>query len=435
MNGRDSGGGPRLAAARAVDGVVRSGRTLDAVLAADATTRDAALVRELTYGTVRWYYRLAAVANHLLAKPLRGRDADVFALLLVGLYQLEYTRIPAHAAVAETVAAATALGKPWAKGLVNALLRRFQRQRQAVFDALAGDTEAQTAHPRWLVDLLTEAWPDAWPAIIAANNARPPMVLRVNRARGGRDDYLAKLQAASLDAQVTEFAPDGLVLEQPVAVDALPGFADGRVSVQDAAAQLAAGLLDVKPGQRVLDACAAPGGKTGHILEIRPDLDELVAVDVDAQRLARVADNLGRLTLNATLVAGDAGSPQQWWDRRSFDRILVDAPCSGTGVIRRHPDIKVLRRAEDIPNLAARQTRLLDALWPLLAPGGKLVYGTCSILPNENEARVLQFLSTRNDVRTLAPDLACGIARSAGRQILPGEAGMDGFYYAVLQKV
>jgi 16S rRNA (cytosine967-C5)-methyltransferase len=426
---------PRLVAALAVDAVVRRGRTLDAVLEEmTGNARDGALVREMTYGALRWYFRLAAVAVRLLTKPLKERDADVFALVIVGLYQLEYMRVPPHAAVAETVAAAAVLGKTWAKGLINAVLRRYQRERETLLADLASNIEAATAHPRWLADMLRGAWPDQWQAILEANNSHPPMVLRVNRARLGREAYLAKLQAAGIAAQTTTCAPDGLVLEKPVSVEALPGFVDGLVSVQDGAAQLAAGLLETRPGQRVLDACAAPGGKTCHILERTPALGELVAVDVDARRLAKVEENLERLQLTASLVAGDAGAPDEWWDGQPFDRILLDAPCTGTGVIRRHPDIKLLRRAEDIAELAKRQARLLDALWPLLAPGGKLVYVTCSVMPEENEGRITHFLATHDDAAEVPADMPCGMARTAGRQILTGEAGMDGFYYACIHK-
>jgi len=428
----------RLLAAQAILAVIRGGRALDTVVesAVDAShPRDPSLVQEMAYGTVRWYYQLNAIACQLQRQPLKRKDWDVLTLILVGLYQLQHMRVPAHAAVAETVAAVGGLGKPWAKAMVNAVLRRFQRERGAIMTRLKGDPEAVTAHPAWLLEAIQAAWPDHWQAIVTANNARAPMALRVNLCAGTREQYLDRLRAGGMAACAGRYVDCGIVLAQPVPVAKLPGFAAGRVSVQDLAAQHAASLLNLAPGQRVLDACAAPGGKSGHILERQPEVAEFVALDIDDRRLDRLRCNLHRLGVTATVVNGDATRPKTWWDGRPFDRILLDAPCSGTGVIRRHPDIKLLRRPADIGKLAVRQTQLLDALWPLLAVGGRLVYVTCSILPEENEARITHFLETHQDAREDLPAMPCGLERSAGRQILPGEDGMDGFYYACIQKL
>jgi len=428
----------RACAARVLVQVLRQGRSLAAVLApglANLRSSERPLGQELCYGTLRWYPRLAAIADSLLSRSLKDKDADVHCLILLGLYQLLHTRVPDHAALAETVAGAQGLGKPWAKGLVNAVLRRFQRERAAVLAGVDGSEATACAHPDWLLGLLKAAWPGQWQAIVAANNARPPMTLRVNARRVSRAAYLEQLAERELHAWAAPHTTHGVGLEAPVDVERLPGFADGLVSVQDGAAQLAAPLLGLAPGQRVLDACAAPGGKTSHILELQPALSELVALDADEQRLARVRENLARLGLEAQLVRGDAGAPADWWDGALFDRILFDAPCSATGVIRRHPDIKVLRRQRDIAELAQAQRRMLGALWPLLKPGGILLYATCSVLPQENEQLISEFLAACHDARELPIEAAWGRRVSVGRQILPGEDGMDGFYYACLHKL
>lgn len=431
-----NGAAPRAIAARTVAAVL-AGRSLS-----DPETtrrleslpdRDRPLAQELAYGTVRWQPKLQRMAEGLLDKPLKAKEREVEALILVGLYQLLYLDVPAHAAVAETVAAVRPLRKEWARGLVNALLRRFLREQEAIVESLAGDEVAASAHPRWLLGRLKADWPEAWPAIVAANNARPPMTLRVNRRQGSRDAYLEALAAAGIEGTPTRHAPDGIQLAQPVGVERLPGFWAGRVSVQDEAAQLAALLLEPQPGERLLDACAAPGGKTGHLLEAAPEA-ELLALDRDPGRLGRVDENLRRLGLSASLKAGDAGAPESWWDGKPFDRILLDAPCSGTGVIRRHPDIKLLRRTEDIEALSGEQHRLLEALWPLLGPGGMLVYSTCSVLRDENDRQLSRFLEAHADAVEVPIPPGWGQAVAVGRQILPGNQGMDGFYYARLRK-
>ncbi|MHB8744383.1 MAG: 16S rRNA (cytosine(967)-C(5))-methyltransferase RsmB [Sulfuricaulis sp.] len=428
----------RALAAKVVAEVIVRTRYLDTALAesqaALARARDAALVQELAYGVLRWFHQLRAVTALFLAKPLKAQDQDVYALLLVGLYQLRHMRVARHAAVTETVAAVAALNKPWAKNLLNACLRSYLREETRVPAAIAADQSATYSHPAWLISEIQRHWPEDWTAILAANNERPPMVLRVNRLRLTRDQYLARLAGAGLAARAVPVTETAVQLDTPVAVNELPGFAHGDVSVQDAGAQLAAVLLDAQPGDRVLDACAAPGGKTGHLHEHTPGLAELVALDVAPARLPQIAQNLARLAQTATTVSGDAAQPSGWWDGRRFARILVDAPCSATGVIRRHPDIKLRRRPEDLSKLITTQARILDGLWPLLQPGGKLLYVTCSILPIENEQRMENFLTHHADASEVLLPLNAGRAKSIGRQILPGEAGLDGFYYACLRK-
>lgn len=393
------------------------------------------LVQELGYGTLRWYYQLVAVLDQLLKKPLKRRDSDLRCLLLVGLYQLMHTRVPSHVAVHETVQASRELGKEWAAGLVNAVLRNYQRQSASLL-AAAVETSlvARYAHPEWFIRQLQTDWPENWEAILNAGNQRPPFSLRVNQRKSGRDAYLDDLRNQDINAWPLPHTRQGVLLESPLPVSSLPGFAEGVVSVQDAAAQQAAELLDLRSGQYVLDACAAPGGKTAHILETEPGLASLTAVDIDAQRTGLIEDNLARLGLAADLRIGDAAAPDSWWDGRPFDRILLDVPCSATGVIRRHPDIKLLRRQNDIPALVVRQARLLDAVWPLLAAGGMLLYSTCSVLAEENEQQVGRFLSGCTEAVDVTPELPWGRAAGHGRQVFPGEDEMDGFYYACLRK-
>ncbi|MBI3574422.1 MAG: 16S rRNA (cytosine(967)-C(5))-methyltransferase RsmB [Gammaproteobacteria bacterium] len=412
------------------------GRYLDSALEAAlaAAPPEAALVQELAYGTLRWFHQLAGIAALLLEKPLKPKDQDVYALLLAGLYQLRHLRVAPHAAVDETVAATAALGKPWAKGLVNACLREYLRRSADMDTLVTQDPALRLSHPAWLLEKIHATYPDDGLRIAQANNERPPMTLRVNLRHTTRERYLEKLRAAGIEARPAFVLETDVTLATPMPVSTLPGFAEGLVSVQDAAAQWAAVLLDAQPGERVLDACAAPGGKTGHILERTPGLAELVALDREAARVALIEQNLRRLGVTAQRVVADASEPGAWWDRRPFDRILLDVPCSATGVIRRHPDIKLRRQPEDLPKLTATQERLLTALWPLLRPGGKLLYVTCSILPEENEQQITAFLAREGSaVEALLPTTV-GRQRAVGRQVLPGDRGMDGFYYACLLK-
>ncbi|WP_457979095.1 16S rRNA (cytosine(967)-C(5))-methyltransferase RsmB [Ectopseudomonas composti] len=428
---------PRLAAARALTAVLSGKASLGSSLPPQLDKvehHDRALAQDLAFGAARWQPRLQLLAEKLLEKPFKAADKDVEALLLIGLYQLLHSRIPEHAAIGETVGCAAALKKPWAKGLLNAVLRRAQREHEALFAELERDPVLHTAHPRWLQKQLKAFWPEHWQAICAANNAHPPLILRINRRHGSRDAYLEELRSAGLAAEPCTFSRDGVRLLQPCDVTTLPGFKEGRVSVQDEAAQLAADLLELAPGQRVLDACAAPGGKTCHLLEVEPALGEVVAVDLEAKRLVRVRENLERLRLEATLIAADGRDTGAWWDGRPFQRILLDAPCSATGVIRRHPDIKLTRKPEDIPALAQLQGELLDALWPTLAPGGILLYATCSVLPTENSETIAAFLARTSDAQEVAIAGEFGLQPAHGRQLLPQLDGHDGFYYAKLFK-
>ena len=429
---------PRLAAARALTAVLNGKASLNSSLPVQldkVEARDRGLTQDLAFGTARWQPRLSALAAKLLQKPFKAADADVEALLLVGLYQLLYTRIPAHAAIGETVGCADKLKKPWAKALLNAVLRRAQRESEALLAELEHDPVVRTAHPRWLQKALKAFWPQQWEAICAANNAHPPMILRVNRRHQTRAGYLQLLRDSAITAQPCAYSQDGIVLDEPCDVRNLPGFNEGWISVQDEAAQLAADLLDLAPGQRVLDACCAPGGKTCHILEVEPGLAGVVAIDLEAKRLLRVRENLDRLGLDAQLIAADGRDTAAWWDGKPFQRILLDAPCSATGVIRRHPDIKLTRQPDDIVALAALQGELLDALWPTLEVGGILLYATCSTLPTENTEVIEAFLARTSGARELDIPGQFGIKQAHGRQLLAQQGGHDGFYYAKLIKI
>ncbi len=425
----------RAAAATALARVINAGEALDAPLAdalGQVEPRDQGLLKELCYGTLRHYHRLDGIVARYLDKPLKRRDTDIHVLLLIGLHQLFALRIPDHAALSTCVEACRHLGKPWATRLVNGVLRRCLREADSLESELS---EAQRlSHPNWLLSALQQSWPDHWQQLVEANNQHPPMCLRINRRHETRDGYLQRLRGAGIEAESCVLADTGIRLASPVDVSALPGFEDGHVSVQDEAAQLSAGLLDPQPGERTLDACAAPGGKACHLLETQPALAELVAMDSDPSRLARVEDNLARLQLPAALVCGDASAPPAELGQACFDRILVDAPCSGSGVIRRHPDIKLLRREEDIAALADQQLEILEGLWPLLKPGGRLLYVTCSVLPAENAELLAAFLQRRSEATPLALPVDWGIPAGPGRQLLSSATGCDGLYYALLQK-
>ena len=424
----------RAAAARVV-GDVLSGKSLNQTLPPTlekVAPRDKGLLQQLCYGTLRQAPRLEALLNQLLDKPLREKDRDIHGLLLCGLYQLEDTRIPDHAAVSATVAATRALKKPWAKGLSNAVLRRFLRERDSLLTKLP--EAAGHAHPQWLFDIINEQWPEQANAIIDANNAQPPMTLRMNARRGNRADYLLRLNEAGIAAKKGDLSPQAIYLESARDVLELPGFETGDASVQDEAAQMAALLLAAQPGERVLDACAAPGGKSCHILELQPALGELTAMDLDPQRLERVQQNLERLGLQASVIAGDGANPPPVLAAQSFDKVLVDAPCSASGVIRRHPDVKSLRRQNDIASLGAQQTAILQGLWPLLKPGGRLLYATCSILDGENNSVVNSFLKATDDAILVQPELTWGVTAGVGRQLLPNISGPDGLFYALIEK-
>jgi len=430
----------RAAAARLVAGVLHEGRSLDELLAADPDEGSArGLKRSLVYGTLRWHFRLSEVLRRLADRPPERLPPTLLALLEVGLFQLVSGETAPHAAVAETVNAARELGHARAAGFVNAVLRRFQREGDALLAAVDTDLAVRTAHPRWFVERLLQERPQDAATILEANNAHPPMWLRVNRSRWSVPECAAELRAAGWQVETHPLAPDALRIEPATDVRTLPGFAEGKVSIQDAAAQLAVELLAPRAGERILDACAAPGGKTCHVLERLGGHCELTALDVSGARLDRVRDSLARLGLQADVRAGDAGDPSAWWDGRPYDRILLDVPCSATGVIRRHPDIKVLRRAGDIAALARRQAKLLRTAWGLLAPGGTLLYTSCSVLRAENEAVVGEFLAVTPQAADRTPEAtrhwpARPDGSGPGYLVQPGEAGMDGFYYACLTR-
>ena len=390
---------------------------------------DIGRLKEYCYGVMRWYFLLNSELEQLLDKPLRKKDRDIHALLLIGCYQIRYMRTPSYAAVTETVNASRILKKKWAAGLVNGVLRSFERQQQELFDLLE-DHEKQ-AFPLWLAQRIQAAWPDQQQDIMQASNERPPMTLRVNRQKISRDNFINSLSTHDVLTEVGTITSTAVYLTEAMDVQAITGFSDGLVSVQDEGAQLAAEILACEDGQRVLDACSAPGGKTAHILERYNNID-MTAVDNSATRLERVKDNLQRLNLQAKMVVGDMREPGVWHDNTPYDRILLDVPCSATGVVRRNPDIKFLRREDDLAPLQATQAKILHKAWSLLKPGGHLVYATCSILPEENEQIVASFLASQDDASHDPIIADWGLDRSVGRQLLPGKH--DGFYYARLIK-
>lgn len=414
-----------LHAAALVIAAVIGGRNLDQALAAArlaGTIR--AATQDLAYGALRRYGRGDFLLGRLIERPLG--DPAVRGLLLAALYRIEERPDDSHTTVNEAVSAAARLAGGRFKGLVNGVLRNFLRRRDELGTAVAADEPARWQHPVWWRGKLQAAYPGDWQAIAEAGNGRPPMTLRVNRRHGDATAYLAELAAAGIGARVLDEA--ALLLDKPVAVDRLPGFAEGRVSVQDWGAQRAAPLLDARAGMRVLDACAAPGGKTAHLLE-RADLD-LTALDAAADRAARITDTLARLDLAASVKTADCRQPDAWWDGKPFDRILADVPCSASGVVRRHPDIKWLRRPTDIAGFARTQAEILDVLWRVLAPGGKMLYATCSLFPEENGEQMAAFAARHGDARRLPT----GEGNNNEWQLIPN-VEHDGFYYALLEKL
>ena len=409
---------------------VLAGRSLDRVLKKTWSQHGAALtasehgaIQDISFGSLRFYGELKAILAKLVARPLQ--DADIFALLIVALFQLRYSKAASHAVVDHAVKTVEAIGKPHLKALVNAVLRNYLRQSETLSAALHDDLEARFSYPAWWIDTVRAQYPQQWESILSVGNQHPPMTLRVNRRRCDVSAYLQQLADAGIAASLGEHG--AIILAHPIGIERLPGFADGMASIQDQGAQYCAHLLDLAPGQRVLDACAAPGGKTGHILEFA-DV-ELTAIDKDAERLSQVSDNLHRLKLTAKLMAADATKLEKWWDKQLFERILCDAPCTASGVVKRHPDIKWLRRAADVASFAQQQAQLLSALWRTLTPGGKLLYATCSIFADENQGQVAAFCRQHSDAELLPlPG-----ASADGLQLLPSDAS-DGFFYALLQK-
>ncbi|MBE9548485.1 MAG: 16S rRNA (cytosine(967)-C(5))-methyltransferase RsmB [Proteobacteria bacterium] len=399
--------------------------------------RDRALAQRLAYSTLRWLGATEYFSRKLLKKPLKSKDRDIHLLIQIGLVQLWREEIPAHAAVHETAAVARGLGKPWAVSLINGVLRNFQRQRETLVSGLE-DSQSKWSSPDWLIKRLQADWPQDWQAILTANTRQAPMWLRVNLNKQSREDYLNLLQKQGITATAGSWSKAAICLQQACPVNHLPGFEQGTVSVQDAAAQLAAEILDPQPGERILDACAAPGSKTCHLLELEPAISELTALDNSSTRLQRVSENLERLELECKIVTGDAANVASWWDGQDYDRILLDAPCSSLGVIRRHPDISWRRQAADIDSVRKLQLKILSSCWKLLKPGGRLLYATCSILPAENQTVITDWLDTVADARAISLKVDWGQTAGDGRQILPGRgddgADGDGFFYCLLEK-
>jgi 16S rRNA (cytosine967-C5)-methyltransferase len=428
----------RLIANQIIEQIIEEKITLSRALhnnkSFNLAEKDKALIQEISYGTFRWYIQLEHILNQLLEKRLKKKDSRLKHLIIIGLYQLLYMRIPAHAVVSETVETCKKIKMEWAKGLVNAILRRYIREADKLNPLLNDNETVRTSHPLWLIEQLKQDWPDKWKSVLDANNQRPPMYLRINQLHHDRKHYLIKLKDAGIEGKATPYSSHGVLLEYAKDVDQLPGFDTGEVSVQELAAQLSAGLLDLKPGQNVLDACAAPGGKSSHILEFQTKINSLTSVEKDPNRAKKLAETLKRLNLNAITKISDINDLECWWNKEYFDRILLDAPCSATGVIRRHPDIKLLRTPEEVSKICELQMKLLNTLWQTLKPDGLLLYVTCSILKQENSDLIKRFITDNNDC-TLKPIKAqWGIDTGYGRQILAGQDNMDGFFYACLKK-
>lgn len=426
---------PRQLALAALSDVLDRGLNLtdSPALRDSAISRDLAMSRHLAYGVLRWLSALEWLAGQMLSKPIKRRDRDIQRLILLGLYQLWQDESPAHAAIHETAECARLVDKPWAVAIINALLRRFQRERELWLNRLSGQDQ-QFAHPLWMLEKLRADWPRDWQNLLNANNYQARMWLRVNRRGPGKLAVIEQLQDQGFAVQSHPSAIDAISITPAAHVNALQGFDAGHFSVQDPAAQLAADLLAVQAGMTVLDACAAPGGKACHLLERTPGA-KLTAVDRDARRMSLAGENFQRLNLHARLIIADATEPAEWWDGIRFQRILLDAPCSATGVIRRHPEIKHLRQAQHVHEAVQWQQRLLHQLWPLLDPGGILVYATCSLFRDENSTQISNFLAQQGNAEEQLADVAWGHGQQHGRQIFPGEQDMDGFYYAVLQKI
>lgn len=394
------------------------------------------LIQESSYGCCRWYFALEMILQELLNKPLKKQDLDIQCLMICALYQLRELEVAEYAVINESVAAVSGFKKPWAKGLVNAVLRGYQRRREEIEKKLEKDPlDRSLAFPKWLSTEISNQWKDSALSILNNSNLRPPMTLRVNRAKNRLSQYLRSLTDAGLKVSEGELSDTAVYLHQPVPVSDLPGFDEGHCSVQDEASQLVPTLLQLEPGQSVLDACAAPGGKSCHILESERSLTGLTCIDKTQSKLDRIQENLTRLDLEAKLVTGDANDTDTWWDGDQFDRILLDAPCSATGVIRRHPDIKLLRTLQQVESLTLVQAELLVNLWACLKPGGLMLYTTCSLLRQENEEVIRRFLDSTDSAKYEAITADWGVECALGRQLLPGTGlGPDGFFYSVLRK-
>ncbi len=426
----------RAVAASILARLLNGDGSLSSHLAHYKDSKDYGLLQEICFGSCRWFHSLSFFTDQLLEKPLKQKDSDIQCLLVIGLYQLRELSIPQHAVLNETVAATRDLDKPWAKALVNAILRNYLRKQEELEREFLQDTaSARFSFPAWLVEEFSTAWPDQWQALIENSNQRPPMTLRVNHAKLSRDDYLEKLKQQGIDAASGGLADSSVYLDKPMAVTDIPGFSEGEVSVQDEASQLVPSLLQLEPGLRVLDACAAPGGKTCHLLESECSLTELVAVDIASERSEMIQENLQRLQLNAQIICADILELDSWWDSKPFDRVLVDAPCSATGVIRRHPDIKLLRSAKEVKRLVSLQQEILHSLWSCLEPDGLLLYTTCSLLTTENDQQIQRFLESTDNAKYEGIAADWGVECRYGRQLPTGtQDGPDGFFYSLLRK-
>ena len=430
----------RALAAKMVEKVCYHGTSLsEAFLLPDLKPKenDRAFVKEICFGTIRYWIPLTAFLKTLLEKPIKAQDKDIECLLCVGLYQFIYMKLPHYAVVNETVSATRSLKKPWASALINKILRMAIEIAEPLKSLEEKSITARYAHPNWMIDKIKAAWPTDWEMILHANNAKAPLFLRVNKTKIALPDYEKLLSNHKISYQRIEGLSQGIKLNNPLPVDKIPGFKSGLFSVQDASGQKVIEYCDIHSDHRVLDTCAAPGSKTTHILEMHPDIQKLVAVDIAPSRLKKISANMKRLQLqskNTTLIAADISDVQQWWDGELFDRILVDAPCSASGVIRRHPDIKVLRKKEDIQKLSEQQCIILKLMWPLLKPGGKLIYTTCSIFPDENEQVIAAFLSLYPEAKIIPINNDWGKQLNHGQQVLTGTNNRDGFYYCIVEK-
>ena len=420
--------------------VIEHGRSLSQTLpeglAQFSDRRERNFTQNLVLGTLRWQDRLEAIRAHLLNKPMKEKDEDVNQLILLGLYQILYMDTPEHAAVSETVSVTKSIKKPWAKALLNGVLRRFLREKEIICAEVDLKPAYKFSHPQWIVKQLRTAYPEHWQAMLQANNEQADLTLRVNPLQQNRDELLAKLADVDIDAAAHSNTPQAIVLRKSTDISTLPTYEEGGFSVQDPAAQQAARILKPQPGESILDACAAPGGKTSHLLEMSNNEAKVFALEKEPERLDRLAENLYRLDLDAEYAVGDASQPADWWNGELFDKILLDAPCSATGIIRRHPDIKWHRTLEDIEQLVETQNAILQALWSTLKPGGQLLYATCSVLPQENTLQMQHFIDSEPTANVIPIEASWGItfANPPGRQILPGSDGMDGFFYCLLEK-
>jgi len=420
--------------------VIEHGRSLSQTLpeglAQFSDRRERNFTQNLVLGTLRWQDRLEAIRAHLLNKPMKEKDEDVNQLILLGLYQILYMDTPEHAAVSETVSVTKSLKKPWAKALLNGVLRRFLREKETICAEVDLKPAYKFSHPQWIVKQLRTAYPEHWQAILQANNEQAALTLRVNTLQQSRDELLEKLADVDVEATAHPNTPQAIVLTKSTDIAQLPTYEEGGFSVQDPAAQQAALILQPQAGESILDACAAPGGKTSHLLEMSKNAAKVFALEKEPERLDRLAENLYRLDLEADYAVGDASQPADWWNGQQYDKILLDAPCSATGIIRRHPDIKWHRTLEDIEQLVETQNAILQALWSTLKPGGRLLYATCSVLPQENTLQMQHFIESEPSADVIPIEANWGITfeTTPGRQILPGSDGMDGFFYCLLEK-